>query len=615
MFTHLNITSNTSFTTGEKITGGTSGATATVESLSTVTTKAVSSISVANPGVVTATGHGLKEGQQVRFLTPSFAVNSTAVQATDVFTVRNPGTNDFQLFGADGITAQNVTSFTSSGNVTHGNVVCSNVNGSFVAGETITGGTSSNTAIIQSDAVGQKGVRQFDFSAVKQLGQAGTPGYTADVSRSATYGESLQITGSLSVANSGAAVTGFGTLFKTELKVGDEITLVTDAGNLVTRIIESIISNTSLQLSDGVGGSDVSTKTVATRNRGKLQDPSKNIAIFKLPNDAVKTLKTTTNSGITDTNFKVRRQFVQQLSSGSGQISAGTNETFASLAEGDYVVSVKAKNSGSFTGGNGDVLSLTGNNSNGNPIFTLGGSPTGKTLTFDFGTTYADAELMILATVNRSVAGSKTKTLNAAQTKSVTSQAEIESGTINIGKADIFKINNVYMSADFSTNASASDTDITDRFDLDNGQRDNFYDVGRIKLKTGALTPTGRLLINFDFFSHGSGDYFDVDSYAGVVDYGLIPEYTSDTTGRTYQLRDSLDFRPRVDDASTINSGGQDRSFDGTGASTVDVVKFGDDVTTDFEFYLARIDKIFLDKEGSFKVVKGASSLNPQLPK
>jgi hypothetical protein len=46
---------------------------------------------------------------------------------------------------------------------------------------------------------------------------------------------------------------------------------------------------------------------------------------------------------------------------------------------------------------------------------------------------------------------------------------------------------------------------------LDTGQRDNFYDVGRIKLKTGALTPTGRLLINFDYFSHGSGDYFDVD--------------------------------------------------------------------------------------------------------
>ena len=65
---------------------------------------------------------------------------------------------------------------------------------------------------------------------------------------------------------------------------------------------------------------------------------------------------------------------------------------------------------------------------------------------------------------------------------------------------------------------------------------------------------TGQLLVNFDFFSHGSGDYFDVDSYSGVVDYENIPSYTSDTTGDKFELRDVLDFRPRVDDASTINS-------------------------------------------------------------
>ena len=123
------------------------------------------------------------------------------------------------------------------------------------------------------------------------------------------------------------------------------------------------------------------------------------------------------------------------------------------------------------------------------------------------------------------------------------------------------------MAPDFSTVATSSHTNITDRFDVDTGQRDNFYDIGRIKLKDGALTPTGRLLVDFDFFSHGSGDYFDVDSYSGVVSYENIPNYNSDTTGQKFDLRDVLDFRPRVDDASTINSGGQDRSFDGTGVS------------------------------------------------
>ena len=43
------------------------------------------------------------------------------------------------------------------------------------------------------------------------------------------------------------------------------------------------------------------------------------------------------------------------------------------------------------------------------------------------------------------------------------------------------------MSGGFGTTATSSDVDITDRFELDNGQRDNFYDIGRIKLKTGAL--------------------------------------------------------------------------------------------------------------------------------
>ena len=169
------------------------------------------------------------------------------------------------------------------------------------------------------------------------------------------------------------------------------------------------------------------------------------------------------------------------------------------------------------------------------------------------------------------------------------------------------------MAPDFSTAATTSHTDITSRFDLDDGQRDNFYDIGRIKLKDGEVTPTGRLLINFDCYTHSTGDYFSVDSYSGI-NYEDIPSYTSQTTGVRYELRDSLDFRPRVDDDSTINAGANNRSFDGTGASVVNPIKFGSDVRSDFEYYLGRVDKIFLDKDGNFKVLKGASSLEPRVP-
>ena len=43
------------------------------------------------------------------------------------------------------------------------------------------------------------------------------------------------------------------------------------------------------------------------------------------------------------------------------------------------------------------------------------------------------------------------------------------------------------MSGDFTTTPSTADTDITSRYELDTGQRDNFYDIGRIVRKQGEL--------------------------------------------------------------------------------------------------------------------------------
>ena len=611
MFTHLNILTAQAFTNGELITGGTSGATATYESISNEETKTIASCTSANPGVATVTaGHNFIEGQQVTFA-GTYSQDSV-VQSSNVYTVRNPAATTFELYAADGTTSVNITAFTAA-TAAHGVAIVSDVTGTFVPGETITGGTSSSTAVIQANAVGFKGVTTFDFPQVKQLGMAGSPTYTADTSLDSTSGINNTLTGTITVASGSAAVSGFNTRFTSELVIGDSISFKNDSGNTETKIVEAIISDTSLTISSNAAAAN--TKTIVTRRRSTVQSPEKNISVFQLPYETIKTLKTTINSGITDTNFKVRRHFVGTLSSnGDVTITAGTNETFAALLEKDFSTSIMTTGSGG-TGAVGDVLSLTGNNHEGDPIFVLGGSPTGKTLQLDFGANYAGHKVKILATVSRAVAGSKSKTLNSSQTLQVSTEAlATASGGVSIGKADVTKINAVYMAADFSTNATASDTNVTDRFTLDTGQRDNFYDIGRLVLKTGAIAPTGRLLIDFNFFSHGTGDYFDVDSYAGIVDYEDIPSFTSTTTGKVYELRDSLDFRPRVDDASTINSGGQDRSFDGTGSSTVDVVKFETDITSDFEFYLQRVDKIFLDKEGNFKVLKGASSLTPEIP-
>ena len=61
----------------------------------------------------------------------------------------------------------------------------------------------------------------------------------------------------------------------------------------------------------------------------------------------------------------------------------------------------------------------------------------------------------------------------------------------------------------------------------------------------------------FDFFSHGGGEFFSVDSYSasgGQMNYDDIPTYTADPrvdpddpepTGQ-FDLRDCIDFRPTV---------------------------------------------------------------------
>lgn len=622
MFTRLSIPTSVSFTTGEKVTGASNGGTGIVTSVTATKSTAVTSITASgtdiegafSAAVVTLANHGYVDGQQITLSGGNYQVDSSAVSTDTIYTVKNTTTNTFELYNAAGTDAVNVTAFTSGPTSTATTIMLTNVQGFFEAGEVINGASSNVTGTIQSDRYGFKAVKTSEVSEVKQLSMAGSPAYTADADLTSTYGENTELSGNITVANSSATITGSGTNFTTELRIDDQITFVNNAGDTVTGLIKFIDSNTSLTLQSAVGSSDVSTAKIITRQRGKLQNPENNRNIFKLPYTTIKTLKTTDNGLVTDTNFNVRRNFTGTLSSnGDLSITTGTNETFASLNNDDFSVTIMSTGSGG-TGAVGDVLNLSGNNHEGDAIFTLSGSPTGRTLTLDFGANFNGHKVKILATISRSVAQNKAKTLNSNETLAVSTQATIESGIIGLGKADIYNLDSIYMAPDFDTAATSSHTDITDRFELDNGQRDNYYDIGRIKLKPGKLIPSGRLLIQFDYFSHGSGDYFDVDSYAGVIDYEDIPSYTSPIDNEILELRDCLDFRPRVDDASTINSGNVDRTYDGTGASDADVVEFNSDITTDFEYYLPRIDKLFLTRQGDFKISKGASALIPEPP-
>ena len=179
---------------------------------------------------------------------------------------------------------------------------------------------------------------------------------------------------------------------------------------------------------------------------------------------------------------------------------------------------------------------------------------------------------------------------------------------------------------------------ITSRFTFDSGMRDNYYDISRIVRKPGAAAPLGRLLVVYDFFSHGAGDCFTVDSYssvAGQMEYDNIPIYTgtrsdpdSPQPAGLFPLADSYDFRPTAENitgsSTTLSVTDQitgssfnfeNRQFDGVGAVTVSMPQPSSNIQSDFEFYLPRISSLFITTGGEFKIIEGVSSEFPSSPK
>lgn len=176
---------------------------------------------------------------------------------------------------------------------------------------------------------------------------------------------------------------------------------------------------------------------------------------------------------------------------------------------------------------------------------------------------------------------------------------------------DIVKILDTRSSSVTAITAGLSTyADITSNYIFDDGQRDNYYDHASITLRPGAPQPAGNILVFVNYYQHSGGDgYFDVDSYSNE-DYQEIQKYTT-SQGVTYELRDSLDFRPaRLNAQSSF-------VFRYSNAATnygIFLPIDGTIFTTDYEYYLGRKDKLILTKDRSFQIIEGSPSINPIFP-
>mgnify|MGYP003343843885 CR=1 FL=1 len=320
--------------------------------------------------------------------------------------------------------------------------------------------------------------------------------------------------------------------------------------------------------------------SVAVSGTATINEVGNNTLIYKLPADAIQSLRT--SDGLIDTLYYVKHKYDNRQTDGSSvvTISAAADEIFESSAVSDWTAVTAA-----------GVKAIPAS-------VTIGVGGSSATLTF---TSLANTYMYVIGPSRRNLR-EKIKKLTTG-TVQLTSPNTTPGNYDSLAVTDLFKITGIYMSANLSTNATTSDTEISDRYIVDNGQRDNFYDVARIQLKAGAVVPTGRVLVAYQYFAHQPGDYFSVDSYTGI-DYEQIPSFAS--SRGLIQLRDAIDFRPTKD-----NSGA---NFSGTGASTVNMVKPGSVITCDIQYYLPRVDKLYVDKLGNFSTVSGVSRFNPVPP-
>ena len=153
--------------------------------------------------------------------------------------------------------------------------------------------------------------------------------------------------------------------------------------------------------------------------------------------------------------------------------------------------------------------------------------------------------------------------------------------------------------------------DITNSYRLDKGQKDQYYDYSRIVRNKNTTEPSKQLLVVFDYYSipsNDSGDVFTVLSYDKERFTHDIPFIGP----RSVRSSDTLDFRPRVSIFTSNTSSPFD--FASRSLTPTRILSPNESSLLGYDYYLARIDKLYLDKNKNFILEKGISSNIPKAP-
>ena len=157
---------------------------------------------------------------------------------------------------------------------------------------------------------------------------------------------------------------------------------------------------------------------------------------------------------------------------------------------------------------------------------------------------------------------------------------------------------------------------ISSNYTFTTGQKGSFYDYGFITRKLNAEEPNKKIIIYFSngfYDSSDDGDITTVNSY-DTFDYRLDIKTVNGTRNS-----DIIDIRPRVSSSNVLENTRSPfeffgRTFNSSGNSAANILASDEAILTNFSFYLGRIDRIYITKDGKFQVKYGTPAEKPEMP-
>lgn len=294
-------------------------------------------------------------------------------------------------------------------------------------------------------------------------------------------------------------------------------------------------------------------------NRAQLIDPNETSMLFKLPKNNTKEITGTTNITVADV--------LLTTVNGSGEAVFQTNAADEDFAdESEWILAYDSA---------GEIVA--------SPTIDSGGA--GFTEVKISGLTVGK-DVRLLAYVNTTGTSIPKTSTNFSESISVTNNRA------TLSKTDVYKINSII--------DDTTQENILYKFSFTEATTNSYYGKNSLILVSGYTAPVGTMTVNYDYYLHGAGDYYSVNSYNGI-NYEDIPYYRR-SIGSTDNLANVIDFR------STINASG---TFD----KRLRIPRNRDIISmSEVDYYTGRIDLLYMNDRGEVRKISsepGAAVAKP----